>query len=171
MKRLYVAFLLCLATLFTTAVVAQDFEVPADVKLDSKEDYVKYEKDIIRAAKWLEARPIAKDDNKRIQVNMFVMQWLTGSPTVTVTMRPVALDLTDKNPQLLMVFMASYTRWALENNYSKEDQKGYLAGIKSIINLYNLGGDIKKDKDLQKVIEADKAGTLEAWLSENYDKK
>lgn len=171
MKRLYAPFLLCMATLFTTAAFAQDFEAPVDATLDTKEDYVKYEKDVIKAAKWLESTPILKDDPKRTLVNLFVLKWITGSPTVTVTMRPVALDLVDKNPQLLTVFMASYTRYVLENNYSKDDLKGYLAGIKSIINLYNLGGDIKKDKDLQKVIEADKAGTLEDWLKENYEKK
>jgi hypothetical protein len=171
MKRLYITLTCCLALLLTTTAFAQEFEVPENVKLDTKDDHTKYEQDIIKAAKWLESTPINKKDDKRIQVNAFVMMWLTGSPTVTVNVRPLVMKLSDKNPNLMLIFMAGYARWVLENNYDKDEHKGYLAGVKSMINTYNLGGDVKKNKDLQKAIDADKAGTLDAWLKENFDKK
>ena len=70
-----------------------------------------------------------------------------------------------------MVFMANYGRYILANNYSKDKLKGYTAGIKSAINNYALGGDVKKNKLLSKAIDADKEGKLEEWVGEKMKSK
>jgi hypothetical protein len=163
--------LFAIAALFTSTLSAQEFEVPVNVTLIAKEDYMRYEQDIIKAAKWLEATPIGQEETKRVRVNAFVLEWITGSPSVTVVIQPIAGKLTEKNPHLLMVFMASYTRWALENNYSKDELKGYQFAVRSVINTYNLDGVIKKNRTLQKAAEAEKSGKLDEWVKENYNKK
>jgi hypothetical protein len=66
-----------------------------------------------------------------------------------------------------MLFLASWTRFSLENNYSKDQQKGYFEGFKSMINVYNKGVSIKKDKDLEGIIELYNKGELEAWIKNN----
>ena len=51
--------ILILALLFTTQnIYSQDYITPADYVLESKEDYAKYEKDIVAAAKWLLQTPL-----------------------------------------------------------------------------------------------------------------
>ena len=149
---------------------AQDFELPKEVSLETKEDYARYEKDIIAAAKWLEATPIGSQADKRVQVNAFVLKWLAGSPSVTVELDGLAAKIAEKNADLLGVFLASYSRYVLENNYSSDKVKAYTAAVKSVINTYNLGGDVKKNKDLLKAIAKDKEGKLEAWVVENMSK-
>jgi hypothetical protein len=62
--------------------------------------------------------------------------------------------------------MAGYARYCLENNYSTDQLKANTAGIKSAINSYNLGGDVKKNKRLSAAIDADKDGKLEDWVKE-----
>jgi hypothetical protein len=160
----------CLLICLLTAGIfshAQEFQVPENIKLEKKEDYTVYEKDVIAAAKWLEATQVGKETDKRQKVNTFLLMWITGSPSVSLEINKFALDLTDKNPQLNMMFMAGFTRWVLENNYSKDQVKAYAAGIRSTINLYKLGGDVKKNKKLLTAIEKDKDGQLETWISEN----
>ena len=168
MKRIF--FLLFLFTSFISKTHSQEFQVPENVTLNTKEDYVNSEKDVINAAKWLEATQLGKETDKRVKVNAFVLMWLTGSPTVTVELNKFCTDLTDRNPHLLGVFLASYARYALENNYSKDKLKGNTAAIKGMINCYNLGGDAKKNKLLDKAVAADKNGKLEDWVKENIDK-
>lgn len=145
---------------------AQEFSVP-EATLESKDDYAKYEKDIIRAAAWLESTPIGKEMDKRTQVNTFVIKWISGSPSVNVEIGQLTMKLTDKNPSFIGAFMAAYARYALENNYSKDAVQGNMAGIRSIIKLYNLGGNVKKNKTLQKAMEAEKEGKLEEWVQKN----
>jgi hypothetical protein len=97
-----------------------------------------------------------------------MVKWISGSPSVSITLdADVVSKLADKNEQLLVLFMAGWTRYALENNYSKDNQKGYLEGLKSLINVYKKGIDIKKDKDVEKFVELHEKGELEAWVKEN----
>ncbi len=92
-----------------------------------------------------------------------LLAWLTNSPTVTIELQSYVMDLTKKNSQLLMFFMTGWTKYCLENNYSKDQFQGNLAGVKSIINIYKKGG-LKKDKRVQKLVDLDEKGELEDWL-------
>jgi len=151
--------------LFTSAIViAQDYQPPAD-QPGTKDEYIKSEKDLIAAAKWLESTAITKDDLTRKKTSAWVIVWVSNSPTVNVTIYGGVIKPFDKNPDLLGVFMAAYARYVIENNYDKDVFKGNLAGIKSVINCCNLGGSLKKDKNLTELLEADKEGKLEDWLN------
>jgi hypothetical protein len=158
-------FALC----FNYSTYAQDFEVP-QMTLEKPEDYAKYEQDIIKAAKWLEATPIGQEKLKRALANKFILDWVEGSPTVTVQLLEFSGKLWNKNPDMLGLFVGAYARYALENNYDKDVVKSYTAATRSMINLYNLGG-VKKNKTLLKAMEEEKAGNLENWIRENYMKK
>ena len=157
-----------LLTLFATVINAQNFEVPKNYVLNIAADYAKYEKDIIACANWMENTPLNVDEQKRIEANTFLMKWLTGSPTVSINLNAdIVVKCTDKNSDLLMLFLAGWTRYSLENNYSKDQQIGYFEGFKSMINVYNKGILIKKDKDLESLIALYNKGELEAWIKDN----
>jgi hypothetical protein len=165
MKKLLT--LLCFIIASTNA-FAQDFTVPAIDGLKTEADYARYEKDVIACANWLENTPLNQDRDKRVSANTFMIKWISGSPSVSIALDAnVVSKLADKNEQLLVLFMAGWTRYALENNYSKDNQKGYLEGLKSLINVYKKGIDIKKDKDVEKFVELHDKGELEAWIKEN----
>lgn len=171
-------FLRCFALSFTffvlllisTTAVAQEFEVP-DGLPSTKEEIANAEKDVIAAAKWLETTAIGTNMDKRIKVNAWVLSWITNSPTVTIEVQSYVVKLFDKNPQLMLVWMAGYARYCLENSYSNDKLKCNTAGIKSVIACYNLGGDVKKEKALTKVIEKDKEGKLEEWVKDALNSK
>jgi hypothetical protein len=151
--------------LFSFVAITQGFDVPA-TSPSTKDEFVKSEKDFIDAAKWLESTAIGKQMDKRKKMNAWVVQWMVNSPTVSMEINASISKIFDKNPDLLIVFMAGYGRYCLENSYSTDVLKGNMDGIKSAINCYNLGGDTKKDKALSKVIDADKEGKLEDWVKE-----
>lgn len=159
--------LTCVVLAFCT-LNAQDFVVPANYILKVDSDYKKYEKDIIACANWLENTPLNVDEQKRIEANKFLMQWLTGSPTVTINLDAgIIVNCTDKNPDFLILFMAGWTRFSLENNYSNDQQKAYLEGLKSIINVYKKDISINKDKDMDKMVKIYDNGELEDWVKNN----
>ncbi|SEW34870.1 hypothetical protein [Chitinophaga arvensicola] len=157
--------------LFTTITLAQDFHVPENVNLYTKEDYARYEKDIIAAAGWLESTPVLNNDKKRAMVNLFVMDWIMGSPTINIEMRGFVLEVMKKNSQFPVVFMAGYARYVLENNYDKSVLNGYVAGLKSITHLYKLRDGIKRDKKMEKLIEIEDTGKLNEWVQEKLDRR
>ena len=67
--------------------------------------------------------------------------------------------------------MGGWTKYCLENNYSKDNLKGNLAGIRSAIKVYKLGVGLKKDKEMQKLIDLEDKGELEKWVNDQLAKK
>ncbi|MCW3789660.1 hypothetical protein [Plebeiibacterium sediminum] len=168
MRNRMVLLIMILFTININQVKSQDFEIPKDYILVAKEDYAKYEKDIIACANWMENSPLDKYEAKRIDVNTFFMKWLTGSPSVSISLNTdLIVKYTEKNPDLLMIFIAGWTRFSLENNYSKDQQKGYFEGYKSIINVYKKGLGIKRDKNIEQLIKIYDKGELKNWIKEN----
>ncbi len=160
-------FTLSCIIIASTSTFAQEFTVPDIDDFKSEADYAKYEKEVIACANWLENTPLNQDRDKRAKANAFMIKWISGSPTVSIGIDEMVTKLADKNEQLLVLFMSGWTRYALENNYSKDNKRGYLEGLKSVVNVYKKGVDIKKDKDVEKFVELSDKGELEAWVKEN----
>lgn len=158
------------AILFLNAfqLIAQAFEVPPNFQLSVKEDYARYEKDIIAAEKWLVATPINEATDKRKAAGAFVFQWVSGSPTVNCDVTAIVVDFEKKNPGMLIVYMAATARYVLENNYTKDREATHRAALARLIGFYKANQDLKKDKKMEKLTKADADGKMEEWLKENF---
>jgi hypothetical protein len=133
-----------------------------------KKDYAKYDHDIIACVYWLENTPLDQEDEKRTAANGFLIKWLSGTPDVSVSLNSeIVTKYTDKNPQLLVLFLGGWSRYALKNNYSKDQRKGYYEGFKSMIIVYRKGVGIKKDKDMAHLVKVFDEGKLEPWIEDN----
>lgn len=149
-------------------VMSQEYEPPKDYVLKEKEDYTKYEKDMIGAAKWLQATAFNEQQEKRKEVASFVVAWISGSPTVNVKLVPVLMDFEKRNSGMLVLFMASCAQYVLENNYSKDEMAEYTFGTKAMIAAYNAGHVQNKDKKLEKIAKAAENGELNKWIEDNF---
>src|SRR5262249_53481636 len=101
-----------------------------------------------------------------------LIAWVTNSPTVTVTFNSNVMPFTEKNNVLLVVFLGGWTKYALQNSYSKDEAKGSVAGLKSVIKFYQGNNkSLTKDEQMEKLIELDTNNKLEAWVTEQLSKK
>jgi hypothetical protein len=168
MKIQKVLIILTLTLFFTQSSFSQEYSVPKDAVLETAEDYKKHESNILDCINWLENTPVNQDSEKRIKAKAFLMQWATGTPTVTIEMQSFQLDLAKKNADLLIVFMGGWIKHAIENPNEKDNiQASNIAGINSIIKVYtsNKGDGIKKDKRIEKLIKMDEIG-LKNWVAD-----
>ena len=166
--------LLTLTLLLTFSLLhAQDFDVPKNVKYDNKEDYKLREKEILNCINWIENSPMNKNEDKRKEAYLFLIEWITGSPDVTIGINSNVLPFLDnkKNPDLLVIFMGGWTKFAIENPSNKSEIDGNVAGLRSVIKVYKMGNGIKKDKDIEKLIKLDEKGDLAKWVKEQLTKK
>ena len=171
MKILKSTLIMVLLLTISQWAVAQSFTVPKDYKLKKKSDYAKYEQDFIGAVNWLEQVPVGEQTHKRSKVDRFVIEWISGSPDISVVIKENIVVFTDKNPNLLVNFLGGWGKYALEHPEDKDDEvKCNVAGIRSAIKVYQLGGEIKKDKKMEKLIKLDKNGKLEEWVREQLKK-
>jgi hypothetical protein len=156
------------------AVYSNSFAQDSDL-LDSlpgtKEEFIKSEKKVLATISWLENTPLDQDTKKHQLQYALPTAWLTNSPTVTIRFNANVLDFTKKNNQLMMFFLAGWTKYSLENNYSKDEAKGSIAGIRFVIKVYKKGVGLKKDKEMEKIVQLDDKGELEKWVYDELAKK
>lgn len=167
MKFMY-SLSMAIALMVSIPAFSQDFSVPAGYELNSKEDYARYEKDIINAAKWLEGTPWNEQQDKREEVSVFVLKWAGGSPSVNIEIHPILMDFEKKNQGMLILYMAACARFVLENNYSTDIHAQQKAALKTMMTVYKSGKGIQKDKKMEKLIKTDEDGKLDEWLADNF---
>jgi hypothetical protein len=165
MKRVFGILLL---TILAIHVFSQEFEVPKNYVFSKKEDFTKYEADILKSIDWLTSTPIQTQPEKRKEVNTFVMAWLAGSPDVSVEIKTEIVNFIDPNPELLMIFMCGWTKYSIETKDYKNKIVGNQKGIDAVIHFYTRNKEnLKKDKNVEKYIKMKDKGTLEEYITKN----
>jgi hypothetical protein len=137
----------------------------------TKEEFTASEPRVINTVNYLETTPIGKQGDAWRAQAALLMAWLTNSPEVTVDVDSKTVTFAKKNPELLMIFMGGWTRYVLQNGYSRDKVQANVAGIKSAIKVYKLGNGLKKDKEMEKLIKLDDSGGLEAWVAAQLGQK
>ena len=169
MKQVKYLFTLLAVFIMTTS-YSQTEELLNDLPT-TKEAFVASEKKVIATINWLENTPLDQNPNLRDQQKALFLAWITNSPTVSIEVNAKTIPFSEKNPELLIIYMGGWTKYSLENSYSENLVKCNLAGIKSAIKVYKKGVGIKKDKSMEKLIELDEKEELEKWITEQLAKK
>ncbi|PHR13066.1 MAG: hypothetical protein COA40_06025 [Aequorivita sp.] len=139
---------------------AQEYQVPKNITLESETDFKNYETEVVNAITWLENTPINQNPAQRKDVNSFLLQWMTGTPTISIELGEFQTGLTADNSDLLVMYLAGWSKFAIENPTEKENKLlCNLAGVKSVLNLYskNVGKGIQKNKKLEKLLKMDES--------------
>jgi hypothetical protein len=169
MKKFY--FLTIISFLvFCTNTIAQTYEVPQNYILKAKEDYANYEADVINTIDWLQQTSWDDNPDKRKDANTFFVAWITGSPTVSIAVGKPLVDLCGKNKELLITFMGGFTKYSLQHKDAANKNEANIAGLRALINKYAAEKNHVKDKAVEKLIQLDKDGKLEAWAGTDFVK-
>lgn len=165
MKKL---FFVSLLAVFAIQGHAQDFEVPKNYSFKTQADYDSYEAEVLKGIEWLLNTPIKTQPQKRIEANAFILQWLTGTKTVSITIKSEIVTFMEPNNDLLMIFMCGWARHVLQTGDNKNNLAGNLKGVEAVMDFYTKNkDDLRKDKNVEKYLKMKNEGTLEAYIARN----
>lgn len=138
----------------------------SSIHLETKEDYTKYAQKAIEDFNWLFETPLGVNPEKRKKKNAFLMQWMSGSPDVSIVLSEKIIPYMDCS-DCLMIFMGGWSKYTLETDkFSK--LKANLAGTESVIEFYMFNrSKIEKNKDIEKFIKLKEKGKLEKYIESN----
>ena len=143
---------------------AQNFEIPKGYKLKTQKDYADLEKDIVKAVDWLINKPLNQEKSKRKEVNSFVMEWLTGSPGVTIEISTDIVTFMNCS-ECLMIYMGAYAKNAIIYKEDATVLSNNIAAIEAVIEFYNRNKEIiGKNRAIKKYIKLKDKGKLEEHL-------
>lgn len=176
MKNAVKLFLISILVSLSSQAFAQTADLLTTLPDSTRESFVKTEPQFINSVNWLEKTPVNVDKDRRTLQSALVLAWIINTPTLTVILNANVFPYTKKNPELIVTFLGGYAKYLIANsNVDSKDpmqvHKGNIAGTKSVIAFYQAGNGLKKDKKIEKIIELDKNGGLEAWVKEQLVKE
>lgn len=154
-----------------SASAQKSYNLPMNYKMDKKEDYAKYEQDVIDATEWLVATKTDSAQVKRALINKFILKWVNGSPTVTVILDYKLMGFFTSN-HYMPIFMGAWSAEHITNKNYKDKVAGNMAGIEAVIKYYQANeGILKKDKLIEKLIKLKKKGKLKDYVIKQVAKQ
>jgi hypothetical protein len=167
MKRILLALMISASSI---SVFAQDNGVPAEYTLGQAADYAKYERNVLQCIDWLMATPYLSQPEQDNKASAFLVTWISGSPEITVELNSKIANFIEVNPNLMLVFMAGWTKYALQSRKFDDKLNGTLKGIESVIAYYQKNKDrLQKDRHVDDYIEMQKKNTLVAYIKTNIE--
>ncbi|MGB4772902.1 MAG: hypothetical protein WBP58_15660 [Chitinophagaceae bacterium] len=156
-------FLLIFCSIGLSAQNLPDFD---QIRLEQGSDYKPAEPAALQAANYILSTPIAKDDVNRLLSLRFLLRWMTGTPDYTFSLGGNISKAVANNEDLLGVYMAAMAKYALENSaVAKDEKKVNLEATKMMLAYCeDEKNNVKLNKTLKKMIEANKEGKLESML-------
>ncbi len=152
----------------TTKVHGQDYQVPKNYVLKQKDDYPKYEQDVLKTIDWLEQTSWNDQIQKREEAKTFIIKWIEGSPDISIEVNSEIIKLSKNNPELLGSYMYGYTKYAILNKSQFDLIKAKIEGIKALLSKYKFETAHKKNSEVEKLIKLDAEGKLENWVATDF---
>jgi hypothetical protein len=145
---------------------SQDLPDYDNIKLEEKADYKLAEPAVIKAATFVLSYAYEKDNLNRLNSQLFIIKWMTGTPDYSFTLGGAISKLIKENKELLGIYMACMAKYCIENPANAKDEKLVnLNAIKMLITYCdNPENKIKMTKQLKKLSEAMQKGELEQQL-------
>ncbi|MEL6969055.1 MAG: hypothetical protein AAFZ63_16245 [Bacteroidota bacterium] len=165
MKRLSIFTLLL--SFLTVQGISQDLDINvlSDHTYETADDYAEVQDEILQCISWLKSNPVDHPDRKA--VNALVLTWLTGTPSVSITLNGYVVEFTEKNPDLLILFMGGWTEHVLEvGKGNASELESNLKGVEVVIAYYEnrKTNGLAKDAGMQRLIKLRDRGELTDYL-------
>ena len=148
---------------------AFSLEIPKDYKLQNDNDYKKYEPVALNCINWLYSTPINKEKDVRSKAQSFLIQWISGTNLVSITMYEKITSPMLNNPEVLMIYLGGCAKYQLEHKKSGFTPEANFAGTVDAINFYKANKNyLKPSPGLDDYIKRNDAGTLKNYLNQLF---
>jgi len=120
---------------------------------------------VLQTANFLLSTPIDQNIPVRLKAGQFVMRWMEGTPDYTFSLEQNAIKYLSGNVDLMLLYMTSMAKYALETK-ANDVKVITINGVKTLLTYVNSPvSDVKIDKMLKKLSDANNKGNLENFLN------
>jgi hypothetical protein len=144
--------------------------IPKENKWKSASAYKKETESIKRALRWLCCCPLQSEIVLRSQANAYVLEWLAGTPTISLNIETKYLTFLEEYPELLFTFLHGAMLYCLEQPKQNDASLVYLHGYETVIRLSKSDKVIWRSetmKHLRRLMKKKELqGYIEALMSE-----
>lgn len=145
--------------------------LPDKYEWKTAREYKRDEDLVLRTLQWLNSTPMNEQLVVRSKANLFVMQWICGSPSLKMVIETGSLPFYEEFPDLLFPYIHGVAQCNLTKNKSCDEQKATINGFNTVAFMIQHDDVLKKNKSLQGLLKASKKGKMELYVQSLRNKK
>ena len=149
----------------------EEIEKEKDFTLNSEADFLRYEEDVVNGFLYLVKSPVTEKPDQRKALSKFLVEWVLGSPTVSIEASEKVAPYLYKDPTYLIHFLGGAAIYQIKTRDLTDKYKSYIAGTEFVIFFYNNNKKtLGKNKEIEKLIKLQKKDQLTAFIKKNSPK-
>lgn len=163
MKKAGLVFLLLLS--LASVSFAQELPNLKLVKLNKKAHYKDAEPLVLKVINYLFETPINSKSELRHEAGEFLVKWMNGTPDYTFVLEDRETSFFNTNADLMLVYMAAYTKFTIENPNIKNQEELVLGAMQMVLPYLNKQENKESwSKELWQLNDAQQHNKLRAYL-------
>jgi hypothetical protein len=131
-------------------------EIPEKYTWENAVDYQKDSTLVSECLIWLCQAPLYSNLECRSRVNVFVMEWLAGTPNLIIDVDSKVVPFTEENPELLYSFIHGMALYKMKNRNCEDQREMRIQGLKAVCKLIEREEDMKKSKSVKQLMRMSK---------------
>jgi cellobiose-specific phosphotransferase system component IIC len=158
------AFFTLLIAVLSFNAFSQTLPPIANVQMTTKEDYRAKDSLALQVANYVLSTPSNENSVDRLSAASFLLKWMDGTPDYSFELSQNVLQYFQKDIDLMSVYMACMTAYALQN-HAKDAKTITLNAVKLFVTYIDKSSNnVKMTSKLKKLSEANQKGELESFL-------
>ena len=159
--------LFCIISFVSGLMAAQSREcpkLPEKYEWHTTRDYKRDEDLVLRTLQWLTTTPLNEEIAIRGKANLFVMEWICGSPRIKIEIDSDKLPFYIDYPDLLFPYIHGVAACKLAKNNPCNELQAAVSGFECVAYMIRADEDLKKIKALQPIVKASKKDKMESYV-------
>jgi hypothetical protein len=139
-------------------------KVPDSYKWETAREYKRDEELVLKTLQWLTTTPINSEIASRGKANLFVMEWICGSPRIEIEIDSDMLSFYINYPDLLFPYIHGIAQCKLSKNSACNELEAMVSGFDCVAFMIKTDEHLKKAKDLQPIVKAYKKNKMDLYV-------
>ena len=157
---------LLLLMLSLDVATAQELTIP-EVNYVTPSDYLDQQAKVLEVIDYLQYSPANVEQDKRKEAMAFLIEWLEGSPCVSVTLEGFVTPFMAYG-ESLAIFLGGYTKYVLQAGDNPDPVMANLAGTERVVEYYLANQSVfGRHQELDKLVKQRKKGRLRHWVEQS----
>jgi hypothetical protein len=133
--------------------------------------YAKDRENVKECLRWLCKSAYGADIKCRSEVNVYVLQWLAGTPEITVELKSEYIPQTEVYQEEIMYSMLhGMAYYLLDHKDEKDELKLHMKGLEVVAKLAEQSEELSKDKNIKALLRAYRKGKLMEYAKQQPNK-
>jgi len=146
-------------------------KIPENYHWESSRDYKRDEEQIIRTLQWLCRTPINSEVENRSTANLYVMEWIAGSPRIKIEIDSQQLPFYQAYPDLLFAYVQGIALKKLAKQSNDDEQQAVVGGFNTVGYMIATDPVLRKEVALHPLLKAYKKNKMLAFVEALEDSK